>query len=68
VAAIEPSPTAEATRLLEPRRIPGGEDARQAGLERERWTLQRPAARWVSESEVAAGEQEAAVVALNIGG
>ena len=59
--AIEPSPTALATRLIEPRRAtsPGDEDAGHARLQHVGVALERPAVL----ADVGTGEDEAALVA-----
>jgi len=57
-----PSPTPEATRLIDSARaLPGGEDAGDTGFQQHRIALQRP----VSGAYVRAGAQEAEPVALD---
>jgi len=62
--AIEPSPTAAATRLTDPFRIAGREDARHAGCEMEGRPPEWPSA---IVRQVLAGQHESALVSRDIG-
>ena len=63
---MAPSPTAEATRFIESSHVAGGEDPRDARLEREGAPGQRPARLVVPGQEIGAGDDEAPLVSRNV--